>query len=73
MLFSIFMIALFGWLFFKSLGFLFRLTWGITKLVGSILMVLALPVLGLCLLLAGGAMLIVPVAIMALAFAVLRA
>ena len=73
MLFSIIMLTLFAWLFFKSLGFVFRLTWGITKLVGTLLMVLAIPVLGLCLLLAGGAMLLVPVGIMALAFAVLKA
>ena len=73
MLFSLLMIVLFGWLFFKSLGFVFRLTWGLAKIVGTILMALALPVLGLCLLFAGGAMLLIPVAIMAVAFAVLKA
>ena len=31
MLFSILMTVLFGWLFFKCLGFAFRLTWGIVK------------------------------------------
>ena len=67
------MIVLFGWLFFKGLGVFFRLTWGLAKIVGTLLMVLALPVLGVCLLFAGGAMLIVPVAIMAVAFAVLKA
>ena len=73
MLVSLLMIVLFGWLFFKSLGFFFRLTWGLAKIVGTLLMVLALPVLGVCLLFAGGVMLIVPVAIMAVAFAVLNA
>ena len=73
MLFSLLMIVLFGWLFFKSLGVFFRLAWGLAKIVGTLLMVLALPVLGVCLLFAGGAMLIVPVAIMAIAFAVLKA
>ena len=67
------MIVLFGWLFFKSLGVFFRLTWGLAKIVGTLLMVLALPVLGLCLLFAGGVMLLIPVAIMAVAFAVLNA
>lgn len=73
MLFSLLMIVLFGWLFFKSLGVFFRLTWGLAKIVGTLLMVLALPVLGLCLLFAGGVMLLIPVAIMAVAFAVLSA
>lgn len=73
MLFSILMTVLFGWLFFKCLGFAFRLTWGIAKIVGSILLVLALPVLGVCLLMAGGALLIVPVAMVGIAFAVLKA
>lgn len=73
MLFSLLMIVLFGWLFFKSLGFFFRLTWSLAKIVGTLLMVLALPVLGVCLLFTGGVMLIVPVAIMAVAFAVLKA
>lgn len=73
MLFSLLMIVLFGWLFFKSLGVFFRLTWGLAKIVGTLLMVLALPVLGLCLLFAGGVMLLIPVAIMAVTFAVLNA
>ena len=73
MLFSLLMIVLFGCLFFKSLGVFFRLTWGLAKIVGTLLMVLALPVLGVCLLFAGGVMLLIPVAIMAVAFAVLNA
>lgn len=73
MLFSLLMIVLFGWLFFKSLGVFFRLTWGLAKIVGTLLMVLALPLLGACLLFAGGAMLLIPVAIMGIAFAVLKA
>ena len=73
MLFSLLMIVLFGWLFFKSLGVFFRLTWGLAKIVGTLLMILALPVLGVCLLFAGGVMLLIPVAIMAVAFAVLNA
>lgn len=73
MMVSALMVILFGWLFVKSLGFALRLTWGVAKIVGSILLVLALPVLGLCLLFAGSALLIVPVIMVGIALAVMRA
>ena len=50
----------FLWLFFQGMSLAFRLTWGAAKIVGSILMALALPIMGLCLLVFGGLMVLVP-------------
>ena len=38
--------VLFFWLFFKSLGLILRLTWGITKFIVSVLFTIAFPLLG---------------------------
>ncbi len=72
-MFTVLMLVLFFWLFLKSLGLAFRLTWGAAKLAGGILMFLALPVLGLCAVFAGGLMLIVPLAMVGIAVAILKA
>lgn len=72
-MFTFLMLIGFFWLFFKGLGLAFRLTWGAAKIVGSILMFLALPVLGLCAVFAGGLMLIVPLAMVGIAIAILKA
>lgn len=63
----------FFWLFGKGIGLAFRLTWGAAKLIGGVLMVLALPVLGLCALTVGGAVLLLPVAMVGMAVAILKA
>ena len=70
---EILMIVLFCWLFCKSLGLVFRAAWGLTKILASILFVLAVPLLIGCLIFAGGILLLVPVAMVALAFGLLRA
>ena len=72
-MFTILMLIGFFWLFGKGVSLAFRLTWGVAKIVGSILMFLALPVLGLCALFAGGVMLLVPLAMVGIAVAVLKA
>ena len=72
-MFTFLMLAVFCWLFFKGLGLAFRLTWGAAKIAGSILMFLALPVLGLCAVFAGGLLLIVPLAMVGIAIAILKA
>lgn len=63
----------FIWLFVQGVSLAFRLTWGVAKVVGSILMVLALPVMGLCALVAGGALLLIPLVMVAIAVAILKA
>ena len=67
------MIVLFCWLFWKCLGLAFRAAWGITKILAWVLFVLAVPMLIGCLLFAGGLLLLVPVAMVALAGLLLKA
>ena len=66
-------IILFCWLFFKAMGLAFRLSWGVAKIAATLLFTLAVPALVLCLLFAGGILLLVPVALVAVAFALLKA
>ena len=61
------------WLFFKALGLALRVTWGITKLIASVLFAIALPLLVVCLIFAGGLALLVPVALVLAAFGILKA
>lgn len=70
---EILLIVLFGWLFFKGIGLALKVTWCAAKVVATILFVLALPALIGCLLFAGGFILLLPVALIAVAFGVLKA
>lgn len=70
---EIFMVILFFWLFFKVLGLFFRVAWGTTKLIATVLFALAIPMLIGCLLFAGGLLLLVPLALAGIAFALLKA
>ena len=72
-MFELLTLAIFLWLFVKAIGFAFRLTWGITKIAASILIGLALPVLILCLIFAGGIVLLVPLVMIAIAAGILKA
>ena len=71
-MFELFAIILFIWLLGKAIGLAFKLTWGVAKVAASILMAIALPVLVLCLLFAGGIALIVPLAIIGIAVGILK-
>lgn len=64
--------VLFFWLFFKALKLTVKLTWGITKLIASLLFTIALPLLGFCLFFAGGLIILVPLGLVALAFGLLK-
>ena len=72
-MFELLTLAIFLWLFVKAIGFAFRLTWGIAKIAASILIGLALPVLILCLVFAGGVLLLVPLVMLAIAAGILKA
>ena len=63
----------FIWLFIKGIGLVFRLTWGAAKVIASVLMVLALPLLIVCLVFTGGILLLVPIAVIGLAVGILKA
>ena len=72
-MFEILVVALFIWLVVKTFGLFLGLAWGTAKIIGCLLMVLALPVLLICLLFAGGVLLLVPVALVAIAVGILKA
>ena len=72
-MFELLTIAIFIWLLVKSIGLAFRLTWGVAKVIASILMVIALPVLIICLVFVGGLALMIPIAVIGLAFGLLKA
>lgn len=65
--------VLFCWLFFKALGLTFRLAWGVTKIVAWLLFSIAVPMMVGMLMLAGGILLLVPLALVGLAFGLVRA
>ena len=70
---KIIIIALFIWLLIKTLGLAFKLTWGLAKVIACVLMVAAFPVLAICLLFAGGIVLLAPVLLIAIAAVILKA
>ena len=70
---QILMIVLFCWLGFKALGLLFRVAWGAAKIAASVLLALSLPMLIGCLVFAGSILLAIPLALIAIAFGLLKA
>ena len=72
-MFELLSVFVFVWLLTKAVKLAFKLTWGMAKGIASILMVIALPALILCLLFAGGILLIVPIVVIGTAFGVLKA
>ena len=65
--------VLFCWLFFKAMGIAFHVAWGTAKLIASLLFAVALPMLVLMLVFAGRLLLLVPLAMVAIAWAILKA
>ena len=71
-MFELLTIVVSVWLLIKTIGLAFKLTWGMAKIVASILLVLALPLLIVCLLFVGGAILIIPVAMIGIAAGIMK-
>lgn len=71
-MFEILVTALSVYFFIGAVKLAFRITWGATKIIASVLLSLAVPVLILCLIFAGGAVLLIPVLLIAGAFALLK-
>ena len=71
-MFELLTIVVFVWLLIKTIGLAFKLTWGMAKIVASILLVLALPLLIVCLLFVGGAIMIIPVAMIGIAAGIMK-
>ena len=66
-------VIVFCWLFFKAVGLAFRMAWGTAKILASVLFVIAVPMLILCLVFAGGVFLLLPLALIGIAFGVIKA
>ena len=60
-------IVLFCWLLFTVFKLMFKLAWGATKVIALLLSFFAIPILIGCLLLAGGVILLLPVAMLVVA------
>lgn len=72
LIFDIAVILLCGWLFIKGIGLAFKITWGVAKIVATLLLILAAPALIVCIIFAGGVALLVPVAMVSIAFGLLK-
>jgi len=70
---DILLIVLFCWLFYQAIRLTFRVAWGAAKVIAVILFILALPSLLGCALLAGGLLLLAPMALVGLGILILRA
>lgn len=71
-MFELLSVIIFAWLLIKAIGLALKLTWGMAKIIAGILMVLALPMLIVCLLFVGGAVLIIPVAMIGIAAGIMK-
>lgn len=65
-------LIVFCWLCIKVIGLAFRVAWGTAKILASVLFAIAVPMLIAGLLFAGGLLLLIPVALIALAFGLLK-
>ena len=72
-MFDLVVLALFVWLFVGAVRLAFRVTWGLAKIIATVLFTLALPLLIGCLLMAGGAALLIPLVLVGIACGILKA
>ncbi len=63
----------FCWLLFKGIGLAFKMAWGAAKIIASLLFAIAVPLLIGCLVFAGGFILLLPLALIAVGFGLLKA
>ncbi len=72
-MFELITVVIFIWLMVKAIGLVFKLTWGAAKVIASILMVIALPILVVCWIFVGGIALLLPLALIGIAFGIVKA
>ena len=72
-MFELLVVILFCWLLVKTIGLVLSLTWGAATVLAAILLAIAVPVLIICLLFAGGVILLLPLALIGGAVGVLKA
>lgn len=56
----------------KAIKLIVKLSWGIAKIIATVLLVLSIPAFIVCLILAGGLFLLIPVALIAAAIGVIK-
>lgn len=66
-MFELLTIIVFAWILIKAIGLILKLTWGAAKIISSILIVFAFPLLIVGLLFVGGMILLVPIIIVCIA------
>ena len=71
-MFELISVIVFVWLLIKAISLALKLTWGMVKIIAGILIVLALPMLIVFLLFVGGAILIIPVAMIGIAAGIMK-
>ena len=71
-MFELLTIIVFIWLLIKTVGLAFKLTWGMAKIIASILVLFAVPLLVVCLLFASGILLLIPVVIIGIAAGIMK-
>ncbi len=71
-MFEILIFVLSIWLTVKIVTVGLKLAWGLTKAAASLLLLIALPTLFGCLLFAGGALLLLPIALLSAALGLLK-
>ena len=71
-LFELLVVLLFCWLSVKAVGLALSITWGAAKILASLLFVIAVPMLFICLLFAGGIVLLLPLALIGGAVGLLK-
>ena len=71
-MFELLSVIVFVWLLIKAIRLALKLTWGMAKIIAGILIVLALPMLIVFLLFVGGAILIIPVAMIGIAAGIMK-
>ena len=67
-MFTLFVLFVFAWLFVKSVGLAFHVTWGLAKFVATLLFVIALPLLVVFAVVGALLPLLLPLALVAAAF-----
>ena len=72
-MFELLVLVLFCWIFFGSIRLMFEVAWGLAKILAVLLSIMALPSLIGCLLYASGVILFLPVALIAVAWGILKA
>ena len=71
-MFEILVTVLSIWLFIGSVSLALKIAWGTTKIIASVLLAIAVPVLVLCLIFASGVVILLPALLIAGAFTLLK-